>query len=177
MGRPPYVTRRTALATTAGVVAGAAAVALDAGAAPARTAFTTLSATEARWLGALAEALVPGAAEADFSRFVDAQISVPAERSLLMLRYLEIAPPYADFYRAGLAALAAHAGGEPAAADWPALIAGLGKASPAGWSGPPAPLLLFAVRADAVDTVYGTVAGFERLGIDYIPHIEPPTRW
>jgi len=30
------------------------------------------------------------------------------------------------------------------------------------------------VRSDAVDVVYGTVEGFERLGVPYMPHILPP---
>jgi len=32
-------------------------------------------------------------------------------------------------------------------------------------------------RADGVDVVYGTVEGFERLGVPYMPHILPTARW
>ena len=32
-------------------------------------------------------------------------------------------------------------------------------------------------RPDAIDVVYGTKAGFEQLGVPYMAHIEPPSRW
>jgi hypothetical protein len=33
------------------------------------------------------------------------------------------------------------------------------------------------LRSDAVDVVYGTVEGYEALGIPYQPHIAPLKRW
>jgi len=48
---------------------------------------------------------------------------------------------------------------------------------PDGWSGPPSPFFYFVSRADAVDVFYGTVEGFARLGIPYMPHIAPLKRW
>ena len=36
---------------------------------------------------------------------------------------------------------------------------------------------LIAVRSDAADLVYGTPDAFERLGLPYVAHIEPPTTW
>ena len=33
------------------------------------------------------------------------------------------------------------------------------------------------LRNDAVDVVYGTVEGFARLGIPYMPHILPQRSW
>ena len=33
------------------------------------------------------------------------------------------------------------------------------------------------LRSDAVDVVYGTVEGYEALGIPYMPHIAPDKRW
>jgi len=33
------------------------------------------------------------------------------------------------------------------------------------------------VRNDAVDVVYGTQSGFEQLGVPYMAHIAPPSRW
>ena len=48
---------------------------------------------------------------------------------------------------------------------------------PEGWSGPPSPFFYFVSRGDAVDVTYGTVEGFERLGIPYMPHIVPIKRW
>ena len=35
----------------------------------------------------------------------------------------------------------------------------------------------FVLRNDAVDVFYGTQDGFEALGIPYMAHIEPPSRW
>ena len=45
------------------------------------------------------------------------------------------------------------------------------------WSGPAAGLVYFVLRSDAVDVVYGTPAGFERLGVPYMAHILPPAGW
>lgn len=144
----------------------------------------TLTDSEASTLAAFAEVLLPGAREAGVVAFVDHHLAVPAADSLLMLRYLDVPPPYLDFYRAGLAALDAHAraatgrlfsGLDP---DQGAqLVQSIAQASPADWRGPPSPLLYFAVRADAVDVVYGTEAGFAKLGVPYMAHIDPPTRW
>jgi hypothetical protein len=38
-------------------------------------------------------------------------------------------------------------------------------------------LFWFVLRSDAVDVVYGTKEGVERLGLPYMAHIEPPSRW
>src|SRR3989475_7787670 len=46
-----------------------------------------------------------------------------------------------------------------------------------GWQGPPGPFIYFVTRSDAVDVVYGTVEGYESLGIPYMPHIAPEKRW
>lgn len=46
-----------------------------------------------------------------------------------------------------------------------------------GWSGPPAPLVYFVLRSDALDVVYGTEAGFALLDVPYMPHIPPERRW
>lgn len=143
---------------------------------------TVLSPVEAATLDALGETLVPGARAAGLSHFVDANLARPPDDSLLMLRYLDVPPPHAAFYRAGLAALDAHARTTARAAyaalpDAEPLTRALLNTQPPGWSGPPAALLMFAVRSDAVDIVYGTVAGFAALGIPYLAHIEPPSRW
>lgn len=138
--------------------------------------FRTLSADEAAQLGYLGEALVPGARAAGLAHYVDHHVSVPAAQSLLMLRYLDIAPPYARFYQAGLAQLARTVGDE--LADWTAIAGSLAAGTITPWDdAPPAALFYFIVRADAVDVVYGTEAGFERLGVPYLPHILPGTRW
>ena len=46
-----------------------------------------------------------------------------------------------------------------------------------GWSGRPGALVYAVLRADAVDVVYGTMEGYEALGIPYMPHIPPEKRW
>ncbi len=140
--------------------------------------FRTLTATEAAWLAGLGEAIAPPSRAGGLVRFVDHHITVPAADSLLALRYLDVAPPYANFYRPALAALARR-GAPPPAGDprWTAILGDLAGSGGAGWSGPPAPLFLFAVRLDAIDIAYGTRAGFARLGVEYLPHIEPETDW
>ena len=46
-----------------------------------------------------------------------------------------------------------------------------------GWQGPPAGLTYFVLRSDAVDVVYGTMEGYESLGVPYLAHIAPDKRW
>ncbi len=46
-----------------------------------------------------------------------------------------------------------------------------------GWAGKPGALVYAVLRADAVDVVYGTMEGYEALGIPYMPHIAPEKRW
>ena len=46
-----------------------------------------------------------------------------------------------------------------------------------GWQGPGAPFVYLVLRSDAVDVVYGTMEGYEALGIPYMPHIAPTKRW
>lgn len=147
-------------------------------------AFKVLSPGEVRTLEAFGEVLLPGAREDGIAHFVDAQLARPPADSLLMLRYLDVPPPYDGFYKAGLAALDAHAKAQTGAlfADLPApqateLVKAISAAPPPGWAGPPSPLFYFAVRADAVDVVYGTVEGFAKLGVPYMEHILPEQRW
>lgn len=139
---------------------------------------------EARTLGLLAETMVPGAAAAGVVNFVDSQLAGDPNDSLLIARYFDIAPPHGDFYRSALTALDAlahtrHAA--PYAALHPApaleLAASLFKGPPPDWKGPSAQLFYLCVRSDAVDVVYGTIAGFEALGIPYMQHILPPRTW
>lgn len=144
----------------------------------------TFSNVEAATLEALGETLLPGAAEAGIAHFVDHHLSVPAGESMLLVRYLEVPEPYAEFYRGGLAALERVSGTRHdrgfAALDpqqSAALIGALLGGQVEGWKGPPAMPFYLAVRSDAVDVVYGTVRGFERLGVPYMPHIEPERPW
>lgn len=146
----------------------------------------TLTDAEANSLEAFGEVLLPGARAAGIAHFVDHHLSVAPAQSLLMLRYLDVAPPYAPFYKAGLAALEAlsearHGTGFAGldAAQATALVGEMAKPGPPmpGWQGPPPSLFYFAARADAVDVVYGTEAGFEKLGVPYMAHLLPETPW
>lgn len=143
-----------------------------------------LTPAERLTLEALAETLLPGAATAGIAHFVDHHLAVPAPDCLLMLRYLDVPPPFAEFYRAGLRALddsaKARLGGTFGNLDAAArtgLVQIMGQENPPGWDGPPAPFFYYVVRADAVDVVYGTEEGFKALDVPYLAHIPPPTRW
>lgn len=144
----------------------------------------TLTDGEVATLEAFADVLLPGARQAGVAQFVDHHLSVAAPESLLMIRYLDVPPPYAGFYKAGLGALDGYAkakAGRLFAELTPeragGIVRDIAAQPPAGWRGPPSPLVYFAVRADAVDVVYGTEAGFEKLGVPYQPHILPPSKW
>ena len=146
--------------------------------------FRVLSAQEIRALESFGEALLPGAREAGIAHFVDQQLSVAAPDSLLMIRYLDIPPPYVGFYRPALAALDAASKAAyqrpfdelaPEVAD--EFVGVLSRKIPNGWQGPPSPLFFFIARSDAVDVVYGTPEGFKKLGIPYMPHIMPARKW
>jgi hypothetical protein len=144
----------------------------------------TLTAGEAATLGAMGEALVPGAKDAGVVNFVDLQLSVPAEEALLEARIMNVRPPYANFYRAALGAIEA------------ASLAKFSKAFTAldateqhdfidlmrqnkldGWKGPGAGFVYFLLRTDSIDVVYGTMEGYAHLGVPYQPHIAPTRSW
>jgi hypothetical protein len=146
--------------------------------------FLILSEPEQKILAAVAEALQPGCVRAGLCEFIDYQLSRPPAENLLMLRYLGVSTPYADFYSAGLAnidTLAKRQHGESFVVlqlpQQTQLISSISTRQPGDWQGPPAPLFYFALRSDAVDVFYGTEAGFERLGVPYMAHIAPPEPW
>lgn len=133
---------------------------------------------------AIGEVLVPGARHAGIALFIDSQLARPASESLLLLRYLDINPPYWPFYRDGLRASDAAARrlhGQGFTALTPAqqtdLIQQIRQGTPAGWQGPPSPRFYLALRSDAVDVVYGTEQGFAALGLPYMAHIAPAKQW
>lgn len=158
---------------------------LTPGEAHAQTAdFEVLTVAEIEVLEALGEVIVPGAREAGLSNYIDNQLAVDSADSLLMIRYLDVPPPYLGFYRAGLAALDAYCTStfEQRFPELPntvalELVGQISRENPDGWQGPPAPFVYFVIRSDAVDVVYGTPEGFEKLGIPYMPHIVPPSPW
>ncbi len=143
-----------------------------------------LSDVEVSTLEALGDVLLPGSAAAGLSHFIDHQLAAAPEDQLLMIRYLGVAAPFAPFYQGGLAALnelsMAHAKqsyAEISQADQTELVGQFAQANPDGWQGPPGPFFYFVLRNDAIDVVYGTKKGVESLGIPYMAHIEPPSRW
>jgi hypothetical protein len=183
----PVVSRRVVLARMA---AGASALAIQSACGPispraARAqgrALQHLSAAEGATLEALGETLLPGAAAAGVAHYVDDQLG--RANPLLFLKYVDWTGPYGEFYTQGLGALERHSGeingvsfvgatGEQRAG----LIRAIAAASPAGWSGPPAPLFYFVTRNDALDVYYGTPEGIERLAVPYMGHITPPEKW
>ena len=147
-------------------------------------ALQVLTPDERAALEALAETILPGSKEAGVATYVDHQLAGDPGDALLIARILNVPPPYAPFYRAGLAGLdkAAMTAGTARFAELPAaarvaLVRGMMRGSPPGWEGPPAPFFYAISRHDATDVFYGTVEGFERLNIPYVPHIQPTVRW
>jgi hypothetical protein len=145
----------------------------------------TLSPAQAETLDAVGETLVPGARQAGISHFVDQQISIPAEQALLQARILNVRPPYANFYRAALAALngaserlnGGRAFAQLSETEQRSLVDNMRQNKVEGWQGPPGPFVYLVLRSDAVDVVYGTMDGYAHLGIPYMAHIAPTQKW
>jgi Gluconate 2-dehydrogenase subunit 3 len=164
---------------------GGASVMMTAGAARAQgVPFRVLKAHEAATIEALGETLVPGAKQAGVAHFIDQQVSVPPGEALLEARPLNVKPPFINFYRAAIAAVdkAAEArSGRGFAAlgpdDQHAFIDAMRQNRIDGWQGPPGGFVYAVLRNDALDVVYGTMEGYEALGVPYMPHIAPDRRW
>lgn len=146
--------------------------------------FKVLNPIEVQTLEAFGDTLLPGSVTAGLAHFIDHQLQAPTRDQLLIIKYLGVEPPFTPFYSGGLAALNAAAQaqfGNPFAALGNELrieLTGqIAQASPADWTGPPAPFFYFVLRNDAVDVVFGTRHGIENLGLPYMAHIEPPSRW
>jgi len=145
---------------------------------------TILTHAEQESLEALGEVLLPGAKEAGIANYVDHQLGVPPGEALLVARSMNVPPPFVNFYRAGLKALDAAAQKSQSAgfaamppAQQVDFVRAMMKQNPDGWAGPPSPFFYAVVRMDAIDVVYGTVEGFARLGVPYMPHILPQRSW
>ena len=146
--------------------------------------FRLLKASEAEALEALGETLVPGARQAGIAHFIDQQVAVPPGEALLEARQLNVRPPFINFYRAAISAVdkaAQTRGGRRfaalAAADQHDLVDAMRQNKIDGWQGPAGGFVYLVLRSDAVDVVYGTMEGYERLGVPYMPHIAPDRRW
>ncbi len=143
-----------------------------------------LDQNQVRTLEALGEILVPGAAEAGIAHFVDSQLAADPNDCLLIARYFNIEPPYLPFYAGALAGVEQLSArrhetgfGALSITDAVALLREMSAGDPQGWTGPPAALAYLVIRSDAVDVVYGTVEGFRKLNVPYMPHILPPKPW
>jgi hypothetical protein len=147
--------------------------------------FRLLKANEAEAIEALGETMVPGARAAGVAHFIDQQLSVPPGEALLEARVLNVRPPYASFYRSAVGAVdnASRAlnDGRRFAQLGPKeqhdFVDAMRQNKVQGWQGPGGPLVYLVLRSDAVDVVYGTMEGYEVLGIPYMPHIAPDKRW
>jgi len=146
--------------------------------------FRLLKANEAETIEALGETLLPGARQAGIAHFIDQQVSGPAEEALLEARIMNVRPPYVNFYRAAIGALdrasqAMHGRrfADLSTVDQRGFVDLMRQNKIEGWQGPPGGFVYFLLRSDAVDVVYGTVEGYEALGIPYMPHIAPEKRW
>jgi hypothetical protein len=146
--------------------------------------FRLLNGEEAETLEALGEALLPGAREAGIAHFIDQQLSVPPGEALLEARIVNIKPPFVNFYRAAIGGVdkaSTNRNGKRFAAlsasEQHDFIDRLRQNKIDGWQGPPAAQVYFVLRSDAVDVVYGTMEGYESLGVPYLPHIVPDKRW
>lgn len=143
-----------------------------------------LSESELATLESAADILLPGASAAGVGYFIDEQLSRDPNDSLLIARYLQVPPPYDGFYKGCVQALNGFAQirhdknfpqlPEALRQD---IIASLFPQQPEAWIGPPSQLVYLCLRSDAVDVVYGTLEGFADLGIPYLAHIAPPSKW
>jgi hypothetical protein len=144
----------------------------------------TLTPDQGATLDAVGEVLVPGAKAAGISNYVDHQITVPPEQSLLQARILSVRPPFANLYRAALGAIdgaSSKTRGKKFAELTPDeqhdFIDAMRQNKIDGWQGPPAPFVYNVLRGDAVDVVYATMDGYAMLGVPYMPHIAPTKKW
>jgi hypothetical protein len=147
-------------------------------------ALRVLKAEEVRTLEAIGETLAIGARQHGVAHFVDSQLAVPPEQALLTIRVSETRPPYVNFYRAALTAIDSASLvrskrpyaelTEPEQRDF---VNALRQNKIEVWHGPPQAGVYLTLRNDSIDVVYGTVEGFARLGVPYMPHILPQRSW
>ncbi|HSV26000.1 MAG TPA: gluconate 2-dehydrogenase subunit 3 family protein [Xanthobacteraceae bacterium] len=146
--------------------------------------FRLLKAREAETIEALGETLVPGAQRAGIAHFVDQQVSVPPGEALLEARQLNVKPPFVNFYRAAIGAIDKAAEARSgrrfavlATTEQRDFVDAMRQNKIDGWQGPAGSFVYLILRSDAVDVVYGTIEGYESLGVPYMPHIAPEKRW
>jgi hypothetical protein len=183
IGRRGFVKGAT-LSALAFTVGGAEIVMTAAQARARGVPFRLLDAHEGETLEALGETLVPQARESGIAHFIDQQISVPAHECLLQARIFNVRPPFAELYRDAITTVdngSRKAFGRDfaqlSAVDQREFVNLMRQNKVEGWIGRPAAMVYAVLRADAVDVVYGTMEGYEALGIPYMPHIAPEKRW
>jgi hypothetical protein len=146
--------------------------------------FRLLKEGEADIIESIGDTLVQGARAAGVAHFIDQQVSVPPEEALLQARILNVRPPFVNFYRAAVGAidsgsqrLFGYKFTEATPDQQIEFVHNMRQNKVEGWQGPPAPFVYTILRSDAVDVVYGTMEGYEMLGIPYQAHIAPEKRW
>ncbi len=173
-----------ALGSLAFVVGGATVMLTPARARAENVPFRLLKKDEADTIEAIGDTLVPGARAAGIAHFIDQQTACPPQEALLQLRIANGRPPYINFYRAALEAIDGSSDkmfgrkfATLAANDQHSFVDAMRQNKADGWQGPPGPFVYAILRSDAVDVVYGTMEGYEALGVPYMPHIAPDRRW
>ena len=142
-----------------------------------------LDAAQAAILEKLGEAIVPGAAAAGLTHFIDHQLGADPNDALLIAKYFQVALPYSDFYHAGariceqLARKSSGKGIDGLDPDQTTALIEAMSAPGTVEQGFPIFLFYLCLRSDAVDVVYGTPEGFKELNIPYMQHIMPPEGW
>ena len=146
--------------------------------------FRLLNAKEAETIEALGETLVPEARQAGVAHFIDQQVSVTPGEALLEARQLNVKPPFVNFYRAAIGSVdkasEARSGRRFAAlptTDQRDFVDLMRQNKIEGWQGSAGGFVYLVLRSDAVDVVYGTMDGYQSLGVAYMPHIAPEKRW
>jgi hypothetical protein len=145
--------------------------------------FQKLTEPQARVLEILGQTIVPGSKEAGLTHFLDHELSVDPNEALLIAKYFQAPLPYSAFYGGGIATAqklarkSFHSSIEQLdASQLTELVKGMSNPTLVV-DGYPAFLFYLCLRSDAVDVVYGTPAGFQKLNIPYMQHILPPEGW
>jgi Gluconate 2-dehydrogenase subunit 3 len=146
--------------------------------------FRLLDAHQGETLEAIGETLVPQAREAGIGHYIDQQLSVPPHESLLQARIFNFRPPFADFYRTTIVTIDDSSRKlfgrdffQLSTKDQRDFVDRMRQNKIEGWTGRPGGTVYAVLRADAVDVVYGTMEGYEALGVPYMAHIPPQKRW
>ena len=147
--------------------------------------FRLLTADEAQTIEVIGRDARPRGARGRHRSFCRSAAFGSARRSLLEARILNVRPPYANFYRAALGAVdnasqslnGSRKFAQLSPSEQHDFVDAMRQNKIQGWQGPGASFVYLVLRCDAVDVVYGTMEGYEALGIPYMPHITPEKRW